>query len=383
MNEVEESRIDAGDPRNRRSRFTDKNEATAQARAAHRYPGTPPHWTAVSCPDEADGGCSGAESRSFASVDLQAGLLETYALGSVHLGHRPFEVSATSTATAFLDDTITVSKPTAITLRGRVRGTADEGWPLRVKLLVQRYDPANECSPEVCGEPLEGVDASSAGPAIDEHFAIPVSLPAAGTYPFNAEVVAEVGPMLLEGSTFAHADARIANAGDSGVSFRIEVPGDVTVSSGSGKLPVDGGATTPGDTTPPVLDVPGLQVVDATAPSGATVGYSVRATDDSGQDPAVQCDRASGTVFPIGLTRVACTATDAAGNAGTASFDVRVTSAAEQLDALIARVTRLPDSVRAPLVAVISAAPKPIRCAGLRTFAGLVDALRARGRIPA
>jgi hypothetical protein len=44
-----------------------------------------------------------------------------------------------------------------------------------------------------------------------------------------------------------------------------------------------------------------------------------------------RCTPASGTLFPIGATTVACTAADAAGNAASASFAVTVKSAPDQM----------------------------------------------------
>jgi Tol biopolymer transport system component len=94
-------------------------------------------------------------------------------------------------------------------------------------------------------------------------------------------------------------------------------------------------APPPADTTPPALTVPGDRVVDATRPAGATVGYAVSATDDVDPAPTVACTPAAGSVFPIGTTTVACTATDAAGNAATRTFTVRIRGAAEQLVRLV------------------------------------------------
>jgi HYR domain len=89
------------------------------------------------------------------------------------------------------------------------------------------------------------------------------------------------------------------------------------------------------DTTPPVVTVPADVTVDATSPAGAKVTYAASATDDRDPSPSLVCTRASGTVFAIGTTKVACTATDASGNHASASFDVRVRGASEQIVRLI------------------------------------------------
>jgi hypothetical protein len=77
-------------------------------------------------------------------------------------------------------------------------------------------------------------------------------------------------------------------------------------------------------TKPTFTSVPGTINADATVPGGATVTYSVSATDDSGAPPTVVCNPGSGSTFPVGTTTVHCTATDAKGNSENAQFDVVV-----------------------------------------------------------
>ncbi len=86
-----------------------------------------------------------------------------------------------------------------------------------------------------------------------------------------------------------------------------------------------------GDTTPPTLILPATIVVDATSPAGATVTYVVSATDDMDPNPDVVCSRDSGSVFPLLTTTVSCTATDAAGNSVSGTFQVVVKDAQQQL----------------------------------------------------
>ncbi len=78
------------------------------------------------------------------------------------------------------------------------------------------------------------------------------------------------------------------------------------------------------DTEPPVLTLPPDSVWEATGPGGATVTFTVSATDNSDPVPFVSCDPASGSVFPIAVTNVDCTATDVAGNSSSGSFTVTV-----------------------------------------------------------
>jgi len=78
------------------------------------------------------------------------------------------------------------------------------------------------------------------------------------------------------------------------------------------------------DSTPPVVTVPTDITTEATGPSGAAVSFTASANDlvDGAITPT--CDHASGSTFPLGTTLVTCSATDAAGNTGSASFSVTV-----------------------------------------------------------
>lgn len=86
------------------------------------------------------------------------------------------------------------------------------------------------------------------------------------------------------------------------------------------------------DDTPPVIEVADVEV-DATSADGAIVAFVDDATD--GDEPVpVSCTPPANSLFPIGVTVVTCTATDAAGNTGSASFVVHVRDADEQFAAL-------------------------------------------------
>jgi len=81
-------------------------------------------------------------------------------------------------------------------------------------------------------------------------------------------------------------------------------------------------APAPGAT--PSIVVPGDLTVTAPGPAGTVVSFSVTASD--AQDGALipVCVPAAGTTFPIGTTRVTCTATDSDGLVATGSFNVTV-----------------------------------------------------------
>ena len=88
------------------------------------------------------------------------------------------------------------------------------------------------------------------------------------------------------------------------------------------------------DTTPPDITEPGGDPLpdisaQATSPSGARVTFTAGATDAVDSSVVTTCRPASGHRFPIGTTRVTCTATDAAGNTGSVSFHVTVTGSSQ------------------------------------------------------
>ncbi len=80
------------------------------------------------------------------------------------------------------------------------------------------------------------------------------------------------------------------------------------------------------DHTAPLLTGVADRGVEANGPSGSIVNFPTPTAVDAFDGPiaAVSCAPASGTKFPLGTTTVTCHATDAHGNAGTASFHVTV-----------------------------------------------------------
>jgi hypothetical protein len=80
------------------------------------------------------------------------------------------------------------------------------------------------------------------------------------------------------------------------------------------------------DTVPPTILCPELrQVPDRLGtPPGEVVTYLVRACDETDPAPTIVCTPPSGSFFPLGITLVHCTATDASGNVSECSFTVEV-----------------------------------------------------------
>jgi uncharacterized repeat protein (TIGR01451 family) len=77
------------------------------------------------------------------------------------------------------------------------------------------------------------------------------------------------------------------------------------------------------DKTPPTLTIPS-NTFFAPRTSGMVVPYTVTAVDGLDPHPTVSCSPASGTTFVVGTTPVTCTATDAAGNSQSSTFNLVV-----------------------------------------------------------
>jgi HYR domain len=81
---------------------------------------------------------------------------------------------------------------------------------------------------------------------------------------------------------------------------------------------------TPLDTTAPVLYVPSDLNVEAEDTSGAYVYYGAYAIDDRDGYINPTCLPSAGSLFPVGVSTVNCTAVDSAGNQAEAHFSVTV-----------------------------------------------------------
>jgi HYR domain len=78
------------------------------------------------------------------------------------------------------------------------------------------------------------------------------------------------------------------------------------------------------DSTPPTLVLPAPIVVDEDGTGGATVSFTVTATDIVSGSVKPVCTPASGSRFVVGATTVSCDAADAAGNHASGTFQVTV-----------------------------------------------------------
>jgi X-Pro dipeptidyl-peptidase len=94
---------------------------------------------------------------------------------------------------------------------------------------------------------------------------------------------------------------------------------------GGYRAAVASGAFAADGVAPELHGMPANIAVDTESGDGRTVTYTPpTATDNEDPAPVVACDPPSGANFAVGTTDVVCTATDASGNATSASFTVTV-----------------------------------------------------------
>jgi len=107
------------------------------------------------------------------------------------------------------------------------------------------------------------------------------------------------------------------------------------------------------DHVPPVLaGVPAPVTAEAAGPAGAVVTYALpTATGSTGEPLPVVCVPASGSTFPLGSSSVVCTAADAFGNQGSATFTVKVQDTTKPVLTLPANITV---DATSPLGAVVT-----------------------------
>jgi X-Pro dipeptidyl-peptidase len=75
---------------------------------------------------------------------------------------------------------------------------------------------------------------------------------------------------------------------------------------------------------PPAVTVPAAVAAQSPGAGGVAVSYAVSAKDALDGALDATCSQPSGSLFPIGPTRVTCTATDLAGRSSSSSFVVQV-----------------------------------------------------------
>jgi hypothetical protein len=99
---------------------------------------------------------------------------------------------------------------------------------------------------------------------------------------------------------------------------------EVTVTDGAQNVELCTHTVMVVDTTPPAMVCPIKPTVELNGATGAVVSFPVQAIDLCAGEVEVICRPSSGSVFPIGTTRVICVATDGVGNATPCIFEVTV-----------------------------------------------------------
>jgi hypothetical protein len=102
---------------------------------------------------------------------------------------------------------------------------------------------------------------------------------------------------------------------------------EARVTDGPGTRSCTGTFKVQDTTAPSILVDPGDQTLAATAADGAVASFVVTAHDAVDAEPEIVCSHSSGGTFPIAMTTVTCTATDALGNHNEASFTINVIDA--------------------------------------------------------
>jgi trimeric autotransporter adhesin len=103
-----------------------------------------------------------------------------------------------------------------------------------------------------------------------------------------------------------------------------------TATDGAGLTDSGTFTITVNDVDPPVLgDHDDVSVTVSPGLTSRPVTFALPTATDNDHVQSVVCDRASGSVFPLGTTTVTCTATDDSGLTDTDSFTVTVTTASE------------------------------------------------------
>ncbi|MDX6423235.1 MAG: hypothetical protein QOI67_706 [Gaiellaceae bacterium] len=177
--------------------------------------------------------------------------------------------------------------------------TASPGSSVAIGWRIQETGSDGVCSPAT-GAPTI-VSVSPSGPVVASDSAL--TFTSCGSWQsVTFTVAADAAPGDYPVSVSA-SDADEAIGGDGSATIHVSAPPP---------LP---------DTTAPVVTAPGDQTLEATSPAGASQAFAGTAVDDVDGALSAPCQPTS---YSLGSNLVACTATDAAGNSGSAQFTVTV-----------------------------------------------------------
>lgn len=137
------------------------------------------------------------------------------------------------------------------------------------------------------------------------------------------------------------------------------------------------------DIEAPTWSIPADIETITTSINGSVVTYSASASDNVGVT-SQSCTPPSGSLFGLGTTTVTCTASDAAGNVGNASFNVTVNVDSGSTDILISGIAGmgLEDGVTRSLTGVLKESSNTnATCGKLNAFLTIVANRLAQGEI--
>ena len=149
--------------------------------------------------------------------------------------------------------------------------------------------------------------------------------------------------------------------------FVLSVPGTVSVTVDA----IDSGGTrvigpgsfdviSNGSTEPPLLSLPESITAEATSASGAVVTFTVSAQSFASGDPLpVTCDHNSGDLYPVAITTVHCSATDAFGTTS-GTFEINVSDTVGPVLQLPATIITSNPVVTYTVTATDNTDPNPI-----------------------
>jgi hypothetical protein len=137
------------------------------------------------------------------------------------------------------------------------------------------------------------------------------------------------------------------------------------------------------DTTPPVVTVPADVTLEAATLAGTAHSFTATALDNVDGALTPTCNPASGSTFAIGATTVTCSATDAAGNPGSASFTITVVDTVKPVLTVPATIATIATGATASVTYTASATDLgqsiPVTCT---SAAGTVSTFPATQQFP-